>query len=251
MREETVSPSIGVAQDSREASPGILSLLLYPPISALLFGILLFMGLSRIPIIDAKASANAEAVAEPVVPSIAALFTPEIQRWAPQIVEWSEAQQLDHNLVATVMQIESCGDPHALSHAGAMGLFQVMPYHFEAGEDPYAAQTNAQRGLGYLSQSLAAFSGDVEMAMAGFNGGINGASRPQAQWAQETRDYIYWGANIYADAIAGKVSSVVLGEWLNAGGASLCSQADQHLAALPEHQVFGAGNHHSAAAGSR
>ena len=233
MREETLSPSLAVVQDSREVSPGILSILLYPPVSALLFGTLLFLGLSRIPIIDAQASSNSKAAPMASAPSIAALFTPEIQRWGPQIIEWSAEHHLDANLVATVMQIESCGNPNALSPAGARGIFQVMPFHFEEGEDPYSAPTNALRGLGYLSQSLAAFEGDAAMAMAGYNGGINGASRPQSQWAQETIDYLYWGSNIYQDAISGKTSSAVLNEWLDAGGTNLCRQANQPLAGLP------------------
>ena len=60
---------------------------------------------------------------------IASFFTPEIQYWESNILAWAEEKGLDPNLVATVMQIESCGDPLAESPAGAIGLFQVMPYH--------------------------------------------------------------------------------------------------------------------------
>ena len=31
-----------------------------------------------------------------------------------------------------------------------MGLFQVMPYHFQEGEDPFSPDINAKRGLIYL-----------------------------------------------------------------------------------------------------
>lgn len=210
-----------------------MSFLLYPPISALLFGALLFVGLSRIPVIDAQAHMLSAPAPEKKSANIAAFFTPEVQRWESEIVGWATEHQLDANLVATVMQIESCGNPQALSPAGAMGLFQVMPYHFEAGENAFAPDTNARRGLGYLSQSLAAFEGNAGMAMAGYNGGINGASRPHSQWAQETIGYLYWGSNIYGDAIAGNETSAVLEEWLAAGGASLCQQVDRLAAALP------------------
>ncbi|MBI1856315.1 MAG: transglycosylase SLT domain-containing protein [Chloroflexi bacterium] len=50
--------------------------------------------------------------------------------WAAAISRWANASNLDPNLVAVVMQIESCGNPSARSSAGAMGLFQVMPFHF-------------------------------------------------------------------------------------------------------------------------
>jgi soluble lytic murein transglycosylase-like protein len=53
------------------------------------------------------------------------VFRPEVQYWSGAIQTWATSTGLDPNLVATVMQIESCGDPLARSRAGAMGLFQV------------------------------------------------------------------------------------------------------------------------------
>jgi soluble lytic murein transglycosylase-like protein len=161
---------------------------------------------------------------------LARLFTPQVLHWEPDIVAWSDQYDLDPNLVATVMQIESCGDPLAISPAGAIGLFQVMPYHFALGEDRFDPDTNAARGLDYLKHALAHFASEAGMALAGYNGGIAGASRQQAEWAQETVDYKYWGENIYADAAAGSGHSAVLDEWLNAGGASLCARAAQRVA---------------------
>src|SRR3972149_6264675 len=64
------------------------------------------------------------------IPILSPIFTPEVQHCADKIQGWSASAGIDPNLVATVMQIESCGDPQALSRSGAMGLFQVMPYHF-------------------------------------------------------------------------------------------------------------------------
>ena len=165
--------------------------------------------------------------------SIAPLFTPEVQYWSASIVQWSQQTGIDANMIATVMQIESCGDPFAKSSAGAMGLFQVMPYHFESGEDPYKPATNARRGMGYLGQALAARDGVVRLGFAGYNGGISGAKRPESQWANETQRYVYWGTGIYDDAVNGKASSERLNEWLGRGGASLCKQAAQRLGIEP------------------
>lgn len=228
----------------REAgqASGCLSVLLFPPVSAILFGALLFWGLLNLPFSlflskggPPVSQPAAQAVEAPAAYSgqLAPLFTPQVLRWEAQILRWAAENQLDPNLVATVMQIESCGDPRALSRAGAQGLFQVMPYHFAEGEDAFAPETNAKRGLNYLRNSLNHFDGNASMAMAGYNGGINGASRPRADWAQETRDYQYWGENIYADAAAGRSHSPVLDEWLGAGGASLCAQAERRAATSP------------------
>ena len=161
--------------------------------------------------------------------NIAPLFTPEVQYWSTSIAKWSHQTGIDANLIATVMQIESCGDPRAKSRAGAMGLFQVMPYHFEDGEDPFKPETNARRGLDYLQRALAARENVVRLGFAGYNGGITGAKRPESQWANETQRYVYWGTGIYQDAVQGKPSSDRLDEWLGRGGISLCKQAAQRL----------------------
>jgi hypothetical protein len=165
--------------------------------------------------------------------SIAPLFTPEVQHWSANIIQWSQQTGIDANLIATVMQIESCGDPFAKSSAGAMGLFQVMPYHFESGEDPYKPATNARVGLGYLEQALAEREGIVRLGFAGYNGGITGAKRPESQWANETQRYVYWGSGIYEDAVNNQATSERLNEWLMRGGASLCKQAAQRLGIKP------------------
>lgn len=224
-------PSSGDSGYEREAvqNGGCLSFLLFPPFSVLIFGALLLYGLTHFSL----SNFTSQAAQAQTTGQLSELFTPEVQRWGSQIISWANEHSLDPNLVATVMQIESCGDGSAVSSAGAQGLFQVMPYHFASGEDSFSPNTNALRGLNYLSRSLDHFNGNTSLALAGYNGGINGASRPSSEWAQETRDYQYWGEHIYADAADGKTNSAVLNEWLAAGGASLCAQAAQHSAAVP------------------
>jgi soluble lytic murein transglycosylase-like protein len=157
------------------------------------------------------------------------VFTPEVQHWSDAITRWSHAAGVDPNLAATVMQIESCGDPSATSGSGAMGLFQVMPFHFTADDSPYAPDTNALRGLNYLRRSLSAAKNDARLAFAGYNGGIGVIGRSEWSWPAETIRYAYWGSGIYADAISGKSESGRLNEWLAAGGRGVCSRAGARL----------------------
>jgi soluble lytic murein transglycosylase-like protein len=169
---------------------------------------------------------------------LSSLFTPEVLRWSDHLLTWAQAAGLDPNLAAIVMQIESCGDPLARSTAGASGLFQVMPFHFHVGEDPFNPQTNAARGLAYLAGALRRAQGDVDRALAGYNGGHSLISRPVTSWPAETLRYVYWGTGIWDDHTQGRNSSPRLSEWLQAGGARLCQQASQRqaemaLAALP------------------
>jgi soluble lytic murein transglycosylase-like protein len=160
---------------------------------------------------------------------LAPFFTPEVKHWEGKIIVWAEDWGIDPNLIATIMQIESCGFPKANSGAGAMGLFQVMPYHFSEGDDPYKPNKNAQKALSYLKHSLEVRNGNYRLALAGYNGGIYGTSQHESTWPVETIRYVYWGTGIYKDAVKGKENSARLDEWLASGGASLCRMASEYL----------------------
>ena len=160
---------------------------------------------------------------------ISPIFRAEVRHWTDSISRWAAAAGVDPNLAATVMQIESCGDPRATSSAGAMGLFQVMPFHFRALENPYDPDTNATRGLAYLARSLAAGGGDARLALAGYNGGIGVISRGEWTWHTQTKRYVQYGVPIYEDARNGLSTSAALNQWYEKYGVSLCRQASQRL----------------------
>jgi hypothetical protein len=155
---------------------------------------------------------------------LAPFFTVEVQYWADEIIAWSQQFGLDANLVATIIQIESCGNPLAVSEVGAMGLFQVMPGHFEEGEDPFDLNTNAKRGLFLLQDDLIRFE-NITQALAAYNTGYYRASQPPSSWPKQTKDYVYWGGGIYGDALSGAPTSATLQEWLISGGMTGCEQA--------------------------
>lgn len=160
---------------------------------------------------------------------LAGLFTKQIDHWEDDIVSWADEYELDPNLLATVMQIESCGHPTVSSHAGAQGLFQVMPFHFDVGENMLDPDTNAMRGAAFLNLCLDLSNGDAGLAMACYNGGPSVLETPFASWHSEPQRYYYWGTGIYADAQSNQSSSGRLDEWLDAGGVSLCDRASREL----------------------
>ncbi len=164
--------------------------------------------------------------------SISRVFTPEVQYWSPYIMRWSREYDIDPDILATVIQIESCGQYLVNSPAGAKGLFQVMPFHFPEGEDPLDVDTNAKRGIIYLREGLEIADGHIGLAMAGYNGGHGVINWGWARWAQETRNYYIWGSGIYMDALLNKQpeESAALQSWLNAGGSRLCRQAANVIA---------------------
>ena len=104
-----------------------------------------------------------------------------------------------------------------------------MPFHFRFGENPYNPDTNALRGMNYLSRSLAAASGVPRLALAGYNGGIGVVARGEWTWSAQTRRYVQYGAPIYEDARSGATQSAMLDEWYRKYGAGLCRQAARRL----------------------
>lgn len=205
-------------RNRRKTATGCLSGFLIPPLTALLVGGLL-----------AILAFNVQSAPADDGAGISSIFTPEVQWWEADILRWAEQSGVDPNLAATVMQIESCGDPFARSYAGASGLFQVMPFHFEPGEDHFDPSTNAKRGLDYLRLSLDTANNDPRLALAGYNGGVGVIGWGETSWHAETSRYARWGIGIYLEALSGTGQSPTLQDWLAAGGASLCAQARQNL----------------------
>ncbi|MCC7451565.1 MAG: transglycosylase SLT domain-containing protein [Anaerolineae bacterium] len=167
--------------------------------------------------------------------AIAPLFTKEVQYWAGNIARWSVEYDVNPNLIATLMQIESCGYPGAASSVGAQGLFQVMPFHFSEAENMTDPETNARRGIGVIKDCLERSEGDVGLAMACYNGGPRLIFTAPSQWPAESQRYYTWGGGIYNDAIKGASRSATLDSWLDAGGIGLCRQAAAALS-LPTMQ---------------
>jgi soluble lytic murein transglycosylase len=129
----------------------------------------------------------------------------------------ARAQGLPPSLVAGLIRQESAFNPSATSRVGASGLMQLMPataretaarLRLPAGatggrrlENP---EINLRLGTAYLRQVIDMFDGDLELALAGYNGGPNRIRRlwneagPQASLDEfveqlalsESRDYV-------------------------------------------------------------
>jgi len=89
------------------------------------------------------------------------------------IFEAGEHEGVDPRFIHAVIWQESKYDTHARSHAGAQGLMQLMPatakrFGCNNPEDPVE---NINAGTKYLGWLLKRFSGNVELALAGYNAG--------------------------------------------------------------------------------
>ena len=84
-----------------------------------------------------------------------------------------EREGVDPRFIHAVIWQESKYDVGARSHAGAQGIMQLMPDTAKrfGCSDPDDAAANIEAGTKYLSWLLKRFSGDVSLALAGYNAG--------------------------------------------------------------------------------
>ncbi len=170
-----------------------------------------------------------QAINDPDAP-LARFFTPEVMHWQDEIRRWAQLYQINPNVIAIVIQIESCGSPEVLSWAGAVGLMQVMPYYFDNGENMLDPDTNVRHGMTIFKECLNVFAdGQLGMAAACYNGGASVTQTNYANWPNETQHYHDWATRLWQDVVSGASSSEALDGWLQSGGARLCQIAAQDL----------------------
>ncbi|WP_366924005.1 lytic transglycosylase domain-containing protein [Metallumcola ferriviriculae] len=116
--------------------------------------------------------------------------TDNILRWAPQIQAAAQKYDIDPAIIAGVMEQESGGNPKAISHAGAVGLMQLMPGTAKyLGVDPYDPQANIEGGARYLSMQLKEF-GNLKQALAAYNAGPGNVYNSRYLYISETQNYL-------------------------------------------------------------
>ncbi len=108
-----------------------------------------------------------------------------------EIFAASRRAGLDPLLVAAVVAEESSFRADAVSPRGALGLMQLMPYHFEPDMDPFDPATNLQVGTQLLAALEQRFEGDLARALVAYHAGPRIAERSTfAGLPGETRTYL-------------------------------------------------------------
>jgi soluble lytic murein transglycosylase-like protein len=100
-------------------------------------------------------------------------------RFADTIAAAADRHGLDRALLAAVAKVESNFDPFALSPKGACGMLQLIPATARrfGVRNVFDPSQNVEGGARYLRWLLDRFSGDVELALAGYNAGEGAVDR--------------------------------------------------------------------------
>lgn len=104
-------------------------------------------------------------------PAWTSALPPRGRQWAPAIEAVAGRAGIDGRLLAALVWTESNFNPTAVSHAGAMGMTQLMP-GTAAGlrVDPWDPIANLAGGARYLRLQMVRF-GSVELGLAAYNAG--------------------------------------------------------------------------------
>lgn len=91
----------------------------------------------------------------------------------------SEKYGVNQSLVKAVIHAESGYNPNAVSSKGASGLMQLMPATAKSLNvaDRFNPKDNVDGGVKYLRFLLDTFRGDVSLAVAAYNAGLNNVAK--------------------------------------------------------------------------
>lgn len=105
--------------------------------------------------------------------NVSGAFRERQRNLSAQINQIAREVGVEPHFVHAIISAESAYKPGAKSHAGAMGLMQLMPgtaRRFGVTE-PYNTGQNVRGGATYLKWLLNEFDGDMQLAAAGYNAG--------------------------------------------------------------------------------
>ncbi len=110
------------------------------------------------------------------------------------IVNTALKYDLEPSFIKAVIHVESAFDRYALSHAGAMGLMQLMPAtasSYQLKQDHFNPNRNIEAGVQHIKDLMERYDSDKRLSLAAYNAGAGAVSKYNGVPPyEETEDYI-------------------------------------------------------------
>jgi soluble lytic murein transglycosylase len=128
----------------------------------------------------------------------------EVTNISGAVIDWSDSHDVPVSLVLAQMRAESNFNIKIVSHAGAVGLMQVMPstakdIASEVGQRRYSlynSKDNIRFGTYYIWKMLDTFNGDMDLAIRAYNAGPTFVSKVESgEWTKKFQ--CDWGEENY------------------------------------------------------
>ena len=143
----------------------------------------------------------------------------------------ARAEGLDVELAFRLVRVESGFRSDAVSHAGAVGMTQLMPVTAQdlqpgvTHADLLDRDTNLRLGFRYMGRLLRVYGGDRETALHAYNRGIGTVARIRARGGDP--------ANGYARAVLGTKGASAVGSHPGSAAAPPADERLHELAPIP------------------
>ena len=122
----------------------------------------------------------------------------DVRRW---VDHWASEYGVERELVYAVIEVESGGNPSAISSAGAVGVMQLMPGTAAVFRvrNRFDVEDNVRAGVAYLAWLREICGGDRRLIMASYIAGQNLVLRSglDASYSKEVHDYVARVAYLY------------------------------------------------------
>ena len=133
-----------------------------------------------------------------VVAGVCSAQSAEVRRSADH---WADAYGIERELVHAVIEVESGGNPRAISNAGAAGVMQLMPATAAAFRvrNRFDVEDNVRAGVAYLAWLRDLCGGDRRLMMASYIAGQNRVLRLGLDftYSSDVHDYVTRVAYLY------------------------------------------------------
>ena len=122
----------------------------------------------------------------------------EVRRWSDY---WATEYGVERELVYALIEVESRGDPRAISSAGAAGVMQLMPDTAAVFRvrNRFDVEDNVRAGVAYLAWLQDLCGGDRRLMVASYIAGQNRVLRLGLNFAysKDVHDYVTRVAYLY------------------------------------------------------